>query len=103
MKKLLLILIALFVATNCYATSMTVPFRCWEEELIREFAKEGINMDKKDPDSDGFIENCGAYYKIHTYKPIPPGGHEPYVQVPRRVFIKMKEIEDGDRDSIHIE
>ncbi len=93
MKKILFILCLatnlLLIATNLvFATTMTIPFRCWESELVKEFKKEGINLDKTDPYSDGFIENCGAYYKIHTYS--TPKDINLFIEIPRRVYIKME-------------
>lgn len=70
MKKLtyIIAIILICMVTVCDAATLTVPFRCNERALIRYFKEEGINLDKQDWNSDGFIENCGRFYKIHFYK-----------------------------------
>ena len=95
MKKIFIIIL-LLISQTCYATTMRLPFRCYESVLIEEFVKEGINLDKEDYNSDGFIENCGSYYKIHTYKNVNEDIYK-YIEVPRRVS-KMMEATNGYRN-----
>ena len=82
MKYIIFLLIVLF-ATNVYANSLLVRFPCWEEKLIEEFEKAGIDLDKKDPFSDGWIENMGRSYKIHLFK--RPQDYQPFVDIPLKV------------------
>lgn len=97
MKKLIITILLVIIATNCHALSLNIPFRCWESELIKEFRAEGINLDKTDPYGDGFIENCGANYRIHLYD--RPDDMQPYIQIPRKVYIKMENT-DGYRNKL---
>lgn len=99
MKKItILLILTLFIATNCFATSFRVPFRCWEKELIREFKEVGINLDKDDPFSDGYIDNCGAYYIIYTYQTPRSEYIQLFVNIPLKVQRKLEESSDVNRN-----
>jgi len=87
MKILIPLILVLCLSTVCFGATFSIPFRCWEEELIREFKKYGINLDKNDINADGFIENNASSYKIHTYK--RPDNLDAFIKAPRKVAIKM--------------
>lgn len=89
MKKLLFVVLVL-IATNCFADTFKVPFRCYKKELIEEFAKVGIILDEDNPDAHGFIENRGAEYYIHTYD--KPDNAQLFVDIPVKV---MQNKRDG--------
>lgn len=69
MKILTIILILVLISSNVYAVDIIVPMRCWKDKLIEEYAKEGLNMKgENDPLADGWIENQGDHYTVHTYE-----------------------------------
>ena len=72
------------VYVNAEAMTLVVPFRCHEQALIKAFKDKGINLDKSDEYSDGFIENCGSSYKIHLYENTTD--LQVYIDVPRQVY-----------------
>ena len=88
MRILSLFITMCLVTSTAFAVTMEIPFRCWEEKLIEEFKKEGINLDKSDPLADGCIENMGSSYKIHLNN--RPERLDVFIEVPRRV---QKELE----------
>ena len=95
MKKLILTLLILtLIVTTSNALTLTIPFKCWKSELIKEFAEIGINLDEDDPFSDGLIENCGSSYKIHLYR--NPTDLTPFIEIPKKVAQKLKELQHGD-------
>lgn len=69
-----------------------MPFKCHEKELIAQFKKEGIIFDKTNSDSDGFIENCGIYYKIHFYK--EPEDLQEFLRIHMNVERRIQGIEE---------
>lgn len=83
MKKLIAILITLIISTPCYAARLKVPFRCYKQTLIKEFAEVGINLDEDDENADGAIINYGGYYEIVTYRKI--ADFQPFIDIPKKV------------------
>ena len=95
--KLFIILLILLITSNAFAISMEVPFRCYKQTLIKEFAKEGIILDEDDENADGFIENRGDSYIIHLYE--YPESFEIYKEIPlkvQRMKWKSKQLNTGN-------
>lgn len=81
--KILLAIILIFITTQAMAMDFEIPFRCYKQTLIDEFAKVGIILDSENEDSHGFIENKGSQYIIHTYG--RPSNLRPFIDIPLKV------------------
>ena len=73
MKRIVFILIFLFITVTAYADIFKIPFSVFPRELQAKFALEGkkldLNGNDRTKDSWGFIENKGTNFIIYTYKP----------------------------------
>lgn len=93
MKKITTFILVLLLCTQCYA-SITVPFRCHEALLIKYFNEAGVNLDKDDYNSDGFIENKGTSYTLHFYKPLTD--YDKFLKLHTRIERKIQEETNGN-------
>lgn len=98
MKKLLTFLFIVLFTVNAFG-GITVPFRCHENLIVKYFKEEGYNFDKTDFNSDGFIENCGKYYKIHFYE--DPKDLGEFLKIHMKIERRIQEVTcHGYRDKI---
>ncbi len=70
--KFLLIIIILFITTNCFSDEFRIGFSVYPKELQKQFAEQGRKLDlsgnDRTKDSFGFIENKGTSIVIYTYR-----------------------------------
>jgi hypothetical protein len=74
MKKLLVVILLMFIASVALADKLIIPFSCYPKEVQARLATKGFKVDldpnDRDVNSWGFIVNEGTRYTLVTYMPV---------------------------------
>lgn len=94
MKKIILTIAFVLIATTALADKIQIPYTCWPDEIVKEAKKFNLKIEKTESvrfkDSFGYIKNLGSSYEIYTYRPVTAKDLEDIKTFATNVELRMR-------------